>query len=300
MEAEKKHIGKAEIADKKLEEAKIVISASKREAAGLQSKIKAMDAALIAVQAELTQASSALSHETQLHRSCAEELAVMKLQRASESAVLEEQLQSAAAALAASESRVQMLEKEIDTLQKEATEAKSSLNALLISAEAKLVDAQAASRCESENLALRLAAAEEKKNSLQQQLEQELARQKRENDFFLDKVAKLDEQTLAAASAEAACAAACAEAQRLSTEAKERVAAVGVVFNKLLHLDEGVDSDCTCLNCLQALADPLLLQVRVGSCSLVMQQLSCASNIYALLVRPFAVRDMCLRSDLLR
>jgi propanediol dehydratase large subunit len=69
----------------------------------------------------------------------------------------------------------------------------------------------------------------------------------------------LDQQQSAAAAAEAA-AAARGYAERDATAALERVAAVAAVF-KMANLDEGLEGDCTCLQCMQSLADPVLLQV---------------------------------------
>ena len=47
----------------------------------------------------------------------------------------------------------------------------------------------------------------------------------------------------------------------MTATAKERIAAVSAVFKKMANLDEGLEGDCTCLQCMQALADPVLLQV---------------------------------------
>lgn len=67
----------------------------------------------------------------------------------------------------------------------------------------------------------------------------------------------LDQQQSAAAAA----AAARGDAERAATAALERVAAVSAVFKKMVNLDEGLEGDCTCLQCMQSLADPVLLQV---------------------------------------
>jgi hypothetical protein len=71
----------------------------------------------------------------------------------------------------------------------------------------------------------------------------------------------LDQQQSAAADAEAAAAAARGDAERAVTAALERVAAISAVFKKMANLDEGLEGDCTCLQCMQSLADPVLLQV---------------------------------------
>ena len=77
----------------------------------------------------------------------------------------------------------------------------------------------------------------------------------------LEKLAKLEEQQLAAAASESAAAATQAAAERMTATANERIAAVSAVFKKMANLDEGLEGDCTCLQCMQALADPVLLQV---------------------------------------
>ena len=135
--------------------------------------------------------------------------------------------------------------------------------------ECKLEEAKAALASETTNLKLRLNESEKLLSVQQQQQQQqvqvqqqqqECARQGRERVFIEHKIATLDQQQSAAAAAEAA-AAARGDAERAATAALERVAAVSAVFKKMANLDEGLEGDCTCLQCMQNLADPMLLQV---------------------------------------
>ena len=136
--------------------------------------------------------------------------------------------------------------------------------------ECKLEEAKAALASETTNLKLRLNESEKLLSVQQQQQQQqqvqvqqqqqECARQGRERVFIEHKIAMLDQQQSAAAAAEAA-AAARGDAERAATAALERVSAVSAVLKKMANLDEGLEGDCTCLQCMQSLADPVLLQV---------------------------------------
>jgi cell division protein FtsB len=135
-----------------------------------------------------------------------------------------------------------------------------------------LEEAKAALASETTNLKLRLSESEEllsvqhQQQQQQQQVQvqqqqQECARQGRERVFIEHKIAMLDQQQSAAAAAEAAAAAARGDTERAATAALERVAAVSAVFKKMANIDEGLEGDCTCLQYMQSLADPVLLQV---------------------------------------
>ena len=83
---------------------------------------------------------------------------------------------------------------------------------------------------------------------------------------------------MAAAAVESAAATAQAVAQHAAAAANERIAAVSAVFKKMANLDEGLEGDCTCLQCMQALADPVLLQVRALPAPLLMRRCLCTCS----------------------
>ncbi len=266
--AEKQSIDRAKNADKKLEEAKIVFSAAKQESAALQTKIKSLTAELSSAQTKLQLTASALHDATQSKVAVEDELRVIKSQQAAGSASLEQQLHSVESACVESQAQVAELRSATRALQEEVDNARSSAAAKVNSLEAKLAETKAAHSSETSQLKLRLSAAEtlssvhqQQQQQLQQQHQQECARQERERAFTEHKMAILEEQTSAAAAAQAAAAAATAEAEVIAAAAKERVAAVAAVFKKMANLDEGLEGSCTCLQCMQALADPVLLQV---------------------------------------
>ncbi len=259
--AEKQSIDRAKAADKKLEEAKIVFSAAKQEAAAQQTKIKSLSSDLSATQTELQQASSALEDATRSRRVLEDELRAIKSQSTAGAARLEEQLRGVEIERAETQAQVDGLRNAAIALEEEVKEARSAATAQAVVLEAKLAEAKAALASETADLKLRLSASENLCSVHQQQQQQELARQERERTFMEHKIAKMAEQQSAAAAAESAAAAARAAAELAATSAKERVAAVSAVFKKMANLDEGLEGDCTCLSCMQGLADPVLLQV---------------------------------------
>jgi chromosome segregation ATPase len=261
IEAEKKSIERAKAADKKLEEAKIVFSASRHEADTLQSKIKSLTSELSAAQAQLRQTSAALAEETRLRRACVEEFEAIKSQASADATALKEQLQSTDCSRSVFEARAEELSATARALQEEVKQVHAAAAAQLIQLEATLAETKAAHASETTDLKLRLASAEKMCSIHQQQHQQETSRQERERLFVEQKLAKLEEQQSAAAAAESAAAAARAEAERSAAAATERIAAVSAVFKKMANLDEGMEGDCTCLQCMQTLADPVLLQV---------------------------------------
>lgn len=261
IEAEKKSIERAKAADKKIEEAKIVFSASKHEAVALQSKIKSLTSELSAAQAQLLQTSAALAEETRLRRVCVEELQAIKSQAATDAAALKEQLQNTDCSRSVFEARAEELSATAHALQEEVKQVHAAAAAQLIQLEATLVETKAAHASETADLKLRLTSSEKMCSIHQQQHQQESSRQERERLFVEQKLAKLEEQQSAAAAAESAAAVARAEAERSAAAATERIAAVSAVFKKMANLDEGMEGDCTCLQCMQTLADPVLLQV---------------------------------------
>jgi hypothetical protein len=279
VEAEKKSIERAKIADKKLEEAKIVVSASKQASAALQNKINALTSELSAAQSQVKQCTAALSEEKRLRLETTSELDSFKCQSAACTASLQQQLQSFETACAQSQSQAEELRQAMQLLQAEIAAVRSASDAQVAALEAKLAHDEAARSGETARLALQLSAAENARSVQQQQLQQQLqqhlqqqlqqqqqqqqesARQQRERVFVEQKLAKLEEQQAAAAATQSAANAALAEAERAASAANERVAAVSAVFKKMSNLDEGLEGDCTCLRCMQALADPVLLQV---------------------------------------
>lgn len=261
VEAEKKSIERAKAADKKLEEAKIVFSASKQEAAALQTKIKSVTAELSSVQAQFKQASSALAEETRLRLRFEQEVESLKSQTTAASTSLQEQMQSVKAAHAESKSQAEKLQCEARALQEEVASVRTTAAAEIKLLEAKLVETEVALASQTAELRRQLNAAESSCSVQQQQRQLESARQEKERAFVEQKLARLEEQQCAAASAQSAAAAAHAEAEREKSAASERSAAVAAVFKKMANLDEGLEGDCTCLQCMQALADPVLLQV---------------------------------------
>jgi chromosome segregation ATPase len=272
VEAEKKSIERAKIADKKLEEAKIVVSASKQASAALQNKINALTSELSAAQLQVKQCTAALSEEKRLRLETTSELDSFKCQSAACTASLQQQLQSFETACAQSQSQAEELRQAMQLLQAEIAAVRSASDAQVAALEAKLAHVEAARSGETARLALQLSAAENACSMQQQQLQQQLqqqqqqqqqesARQQRERVFVEQKLAKLEEQQAAAAATQSAANAALAEAERAASAANERVKAVSAVFKKMSNLDEGLEGDCTCLRCMQALADPVLLQV---------------------------------------
>ena len=261
LEAEKQSIERAKAADKKLDEAKIVVSASKQETGALQTKIKNLTAELSAAKAQLQQAVAALAEETHLRRLSSDELEALRLQVASGTTSLQEQLQCVDSARAQSQARAEEFRGAAQALQEEVKEARAAAAAQQTLLEMKLAETKAALASEATDLKQRLAASENLCSVHQQQHQQECARQERERKFVEQKLAKLEEQQLAAAASESAAAATQAAAERMTATASERIAAVSAVFKKMANLDEGLEGDCTCLQCMQALADPVLLQV---------------------------------------
>ncbi len=261
IEAEKKSIERAKAADKKLEEAKIVFSASKHESGVLQSKIKSLTAELSAAHTQLLQTSTALGEETRLRRACEDQLEATKSQTTADTASLKEQLQVIDSSRSVSEARAEELSAAAQALQEEVKQLHAAAVKQLIQIEATLLETKAAHALETADLKLRLSASEKLCSVHQQQNQLESSRQERERLFVDQKLAKLQEQQSAAAAAESAAAAARAEAELAAAAATERIAAVTAVFKKMANLDEGMEGDCTCLQCMQALADPVLLQV---------------------------------------
>jgi hypothetical protein len=295
MAAEKQSIDRVKAADKKLEEAKIVFSAAKQEAAAQQTKIKSLSSELSATAAQLQQASSALEDATQSRRLLEDELRAIKSQSTVGAASLEQQLRSVEIERAASQAQVDVLRDAAIALEEEVKEARAAAAAQAVVLEAKLAEAKAALALETADLKLRLSASENLCSMHLQQQQQELARQERERAFMEHKIAKMEAQQSAAAAAESAAAAAesaaaaaCAAAELAASSAKERVAAVSAVFKKMSNLDEGLEGDCTCLSCMQGLTDPVLLQVCRSLAIL------CAWNgLMAFAVRPFVVLKLC-------
>lgn len=261
VEAEKKSIERAKAADKKLEEAKIVFSASKQETAALQSKIKTLTSELSSAQAQLKQVSANLEEETRLRLQSVSEIESLKSQSAAGSTFFKDQLQSIEIARAESQSQAEKLQHETRALQEEVLLIRTTAAAQLSALEAKVAETEAARLCETAQIRLQLSAAENTCSVQRQQLELECARQQKERIFFEQKLAKLEEQQAVAAATQSAAAAARADAERAANAANERIAAVSAVFKKMTNLDEGLEGDCTCLQCMQTLADPVLLQV---------------------------------------
>jgi hypothetical protein len=278
VDAEKKSIERAKAADKKVEEAKIVVSAAKQEAAALHAKIKGLTAELSAATAQLQQTSGALAEETRLRRQCTDELEALRLQVVAGTSSLQAQLQSADSARAQSQAQAEEFRGAARVLQEEVQEARAAVSAQQALLQVKLAEAKVAIASQNTDLKQRLSASENLCSVHQQQHQQECARQERERKFIEQKLEKLEEQQMAAAASESAAATAQAAAEHAAAAANECIAAVSAVFKKMANLDEGLEGDCTCMQCMQALADPVLLQVRALPAPLFTRRCSCTCS----------------------
>ena len=129
VEADKKSSERAKAAEKKLEEAKNVLSAANQDAAALQIKIKNTTAELSVARTQLQQTSCALQEMGGANRVLEGELQALKSQVSAGRASLDDKLQSAESARMEYQAQVEQFRDAARAAQEETKEARSASSA---------------------------------------------------------------------------------------------------------------------------------------------------------------------------